>query len=220
MARRRHHRRRRYSEYVQIPGLGFLKPVTSTIKSNKGVLVGAAAGVALSGLVRMGLTKAGFDDWVVAQKVKDPTSTLPDTIAKVLPGLSAGIGGIAAYFLLRKSKAKLAKDILVGASAAAVARLTWDMLKDTDIGKKIGLSEYVQIPGLSGYRGYNGYGYGGVIVDNPAARLNGYGGYGGVIVDNPAAHLNGYGAGASARLEALSRLAMQPDYEGLEFGMA
>lgn len=192
MAKRKS-KKRHYRGYVQAP-FGFIKPLQGSVDGTD-VLVGAVMGLVGGGVVKGLLTKA----------LGASLASLPAFVTKAIPGLSSVGVGVLAYQLQKKSNR--AKGHLVGASATGAVLVTWDMLKGTDLGAKLGLQGYVQVPGLSDYYPqYNGYGsYNGVIVDNPAAQLQGFNGYGGVIVDNPA-----------ARLEALSMSAMEHDsYDGM-----
>jgi len=188
-------RKSSYRGYVNAP-FGFVKALQGSVNAAD-VLVGAIIGLVGGGVVKMLLNKLPF------------TATLPAFVKKAVPGLSSVGAGAALYYLQKQSPR--GKSHFVGATAAGATVLTWDMLKGTELGKKLGFDDYVSIPGLSAY--YPGYSaYDGVIVDNPAGQLQAYNG---VIVDNPAGQLQGM---SMSNMEALALSAMEPEtYDGMGY---
>lgn len=188
MARRRHHRRRSYRSYVNIPGLGNFKAF-NFLKSNVNamdVLVGVVAGLVGSGLVKMALAKANVK--------------LPDAVQPYQTALGSVAAGSGLYFAQKKSGR--ATGHLIGAMAGGLALTAWDMLTKYNPGGMF--SDVVALP-----MGRYGYPYGGVVVDERTPGV-GPGAYGGLVVDEPGRALSDY------NLSELANLSMGEERSGME----
>ena len=139
---------------VTIPGLGEYGVLNYEVNSTD-VLVGAVAGLAGSGALKLAISKLNV--------------TLPDFVTKFWPLIaSTAVGGIL-FAVQKDSNPNRGKGHMVGAIGAGVSLTAWDMLKAQ-------LPEYfgeVVSLNLGRYRGM-----GGLLVNDPKHL-------GGLLVNDP-----------------------------------
>lgn len=154
MARRRHHRRHRrgFGSMVSIPSLGALNPkkilgrlnpLNKSVRSTD-VLIGAAAGMVGSGLVKKGLD-------AVWKNQPAFISNNADVIGSVLAGVGASV-------VLGKNNEAKANGIVLGALIAGAVPTAWAWLRNA-------------LPGLSGITDLD---MGGFLVSDADKALHGF----------------------------------------------
>jgi len=165
--RRRH--RRRYGAFITMPGFtGVGKDAMRAVKHNLPLVLGGGAAV-VGGTVLL--------KWLLsATKLEDK---VPPMVARFYPLLGGIAGGLGLGVALKAAKkpqwanAALAGGVIAGGATVLVGYL-WDL------GPLKRYADFVTLPSMAEYAGYNG-----VIVDNYITGNPGYNDYAGVIVDNP-----------------------------------
>lgn len=187
-------RKRRYHGMVSLPLGGMLPPLRSDV-SALDVVGGAALGFAGTNVLDALLANVPGLNSVWAQ-----IKGMAGPIFPVVGGLAVG----SLSYLLGSKVAAIGKKrgtgLFWGAVAYGAAATVQGFLRGMQIpgaAQGVTFQDVVALP-LNGYRG----GYGGLLVDNPAPRMNG------LLVDNPAPQ--------RSNLAALGQLSMADDYDGMD----